>query len=95
MPVKNPYLDRLSSRDSGHHGRVAEKKAAKRMGGTQKPGSGSLPGAKGDIDLPEFLVENKATLAKSYSLKLDTLLKVYQEALEVGKSPALTPRCWS
>lgn len=35
--VDNPLLKRLAKQDSGHHGRVAEKKVAKRLGGRTQP----------------------------------------------------------
>lgn len=90
----NPYLNRIAKRDSGHHGRVAEKQTAKRLGGRTQPGSGAVEGAKGDVVLTastmQFLLENKATANDSMSIKLDWLLKVYQEALETGRVPALS-----
>lgn len=88
----NPFLRRLEKRDSGHHGRVAEKNTAKRLGGKLQPGSGNMDGAKGDVVIDAktpLLLENKATANDSISIKLDWLLKVYQEALETGKTPAL------
>lgn len=88
----NPFLNRANKRDSGHHGREAEKRIAKRLGGKQQPGSGALQGAKGDVVIDtaiNVLLENKATAADSISIKLDWLLKVYQEALEQGRTPAL------
>lgn len=86
----NPFLNRVAKRDSGHHGRVSEKATAKRLGGNLTPGSGALVDAKADFHLGQFLVENKATTSRSYTLKADTLAKVYQEALELGKIPALS-----
>lgn len=91
--MDSPYLRRLDKRSKGSHGVKAEKKFAKRIGGKQQVASGALDGAKGDVtlstDTHDFLIENKATANDSYKLKLDTLLKVYQEALEIGKTPAL------
>lgn len=91
--MSSPYLDRVKGRDTGHHGRKAEKKAAVRLRGKLTPGSGALDGAKGDIlverDSLDFLVENKATLKDSFSLRLGHLHKIYQEALEQSKTPAL------
>lgn len=72
------------------HGQRAEKKTARRIAGRANPGSGSLPGLKGDITLPSFLVENKCTEHKSISLKYEWLAKVTREAREVGRCPALT-----
>ncbi len=71
------------------HGRLAEAKTARRLGGRTHAGSGNL-GEKADFTIKQFKVENKATINASMSLKLDWLLKVSQEALEVGKTPALS-----
>jgi len=84
--VENPFLKRNQIR---LHGQKAEKRTAKRLAGRQTPGSGSLDGAKGDIELPEFLVENKATEFRSMVVKYDWLQKISREALAVSKEPAL------
>lgn len=86
----NPFFDRLTTKDKGVHGRKAEKYAAKRMNATAQPGSGALDGAKGDFSTADFLLENKATIGDSYSLKLETWAKIYHEAQAVGKNPALS-----
>ena len=72
------------------HGLKAEKKTAKRMGGTVVPGSGCGEYRKGDITHEDYLIENKSTLNRSLSLKLDWLLKIRQEAFEKIKIPALS-----
>lgn len=72
------------------HGQRAEKKTAKRFGVRPNAGSGSIEGFKGDITLPDFLVENKATEHKSISLKHAWLEKISREARQVGKVPAVT-----
>lgn len=59
-----------------------EKRAAKRYGGRPQAGSGALDHAKGDVrDKGISRGECKFTQAKSYSLKLDTLLKIESEAV--------------
>lgn len=75
----------------GHtHGQRAERKTAKRIGGTTRAGSGSIEGFKGDITLADFLVENKSTEHKSMSLKHAWLDKITREARSEGRTPALT-----
>ena len=86
--MSNPFVDRHKKRHS--HGQRSERKTAKRLDGRSRPGSGAVEGAKGDIDLPAFLAENKTTEHKSLSLKLDWLEKIDREAREEGKSPALS-----
>lgn len=87
-------MNRGNPKDKGAAGRKAEGSIAKRLKGELRPGSGSLEGAKGDLllDSPtfSFLMENKTTLGESFSMKKDWLLKIYQEALETNKTPALS-----
>lgn len=89
----NPFLRRINNRDNGFHGRKAEESLAKRLKGQQQPGSGALDGAKGDVKKDtsslRFLIESKATLDKSMGLQRDWLFKIYQEALEQNRIPAL------
>ena len=80
----------LSRRVGKCTGTRAEKRTAKRLGAKLTPASGGLDGAKGDMALPSFLIENKSTVNASMSLKLDWLLKIKQEALERGLTPAVT-----
>ena len=89
MATGNPLFDRGSPRDKGKHGRLAEKRTAKRLKATVTPGSGALDGAKGDFSLAQFLIENKATVKASYSLQQEVWHKIYAEALEQSKTPAL------
>jgi len=85
----NPFRDR-QNRGTHKHGQKSERKTAKRLGGRTRPGSGSVEGCKGDIALPDYLVENKSTEHKSISLKLSWLDKISREAREEGKEPALS-----
>lgn len=57
-----------------------EKRAAKREGGYVQPASGALSGAKGDVRAPGIRMECKFTRAKSFSLKLEELMKIEGEA---------------
>lgn len=86
---ENAYMTRRSSRRIGSAGRAAEKAAAKRIGGRQVPGSGAVPGQKGDIVVHDVLMEHKSTNRLSISVKYGTLLKVEQEAMERRRMPAL------
>jgi len=84
----NPWMKKHTGKKNDH-GRKAEVKAARRMGGKLHAGSGNM-GVKADFTVKEFKIENKATIHRSMKLDLDWLLKVSQEALEVGKTPALS-----
>lgn len=84
----NPFMQRLGK--IGKVGRDSEKHTAKRLHGKLKPASGAMPSAKGDMELPEFLVEAKSTVKDSIYLKRAWLKKIGQEALGVGKYPAVS-----
>ena len=53
------------------HGQRAEKLTSNRLAGKRRHGSGSIEGYKGDIEVADFLLENKSTIKKSISIKLD------------------------
>ena len=92
--MSSPFMNRGNPKDKGAAGRKAEGSIAKRLKGELRPGSGALDGAKGDMLLASpsftFLMENKTTLGESFSVKKEWVLKIYQEALETNKTPALS-----
>jgi hypothetical protein len=58
-----------------------EKRAAKRWNARGQPGSGAMDHTKGDVRKKGVLREEcKFTLAKSYTIKLEELLKIEREA---------------
>lgn len=65
------------------------KKIAKETGGRVVPNSGATPFAKGDISYPDCLVEHKQTSKQSFKLDKAILIKIYNEALAVGKEPII------
>ena len=87
--MSNPYLDRQKE-NIGTRGRKSESRTSKRLTGKLTAASGASAGSKGDITLPEFLLENKSTVKASLSIKLDWLRKIATEALGVCKEPALS-----
>jgi hypothetical protein len=87
--MDSPFMRRIAKRHAGHNGRVAEVKAADRLGGKLRLASGAVHGVKGDFITRQFLYENKATQTGTLSLKRDWCYKIYQEALEQDKIPAL------
>jgi len=82
-------MNRGNPRDKGRQGRLAEVKVAKRLGGRLTVGSGALDGDKGDIEVGDFLIESKTAMTSSIGIQKQWLLKIYQEALEKNKQPAL------
>ena len=85
MPEDFYELRRNKLKGIGKVGRVAETKTGKRLGGRMVAASGAMIGVKGDIDLDDFLVENKSTVNGSMSLKLQWLQKISHEALGRSK----------
>lgn len=65
------------------------KKIAKATGGRVVPNSGATPFAKGDISYEGQLVEHKMTAKQSFKLDKLILIKIYNEALKVGKEPVV------
>lgn len=77
------------SKSAQVRGRQSERRGAKLDGGKTVPMSGGGR-QKGDYRTSRFLVENKETDNKSYSLRLDVLYKAEQEALRTP--PGLLPQ---
>jgi hypothetical protein len=85
-----PYLKRAQANAKvGVSGRHAEVKAAQRLGTTPHVGSGNMDGLKGDYKVGDCLVENKSTVHATFSFRQEHFHKIYQEALELAKTPAL------
>jgi hypothetical protein len=66
-----------------------EKRVAKMTCGRVQPGSGNGFMHKADVRTIDFLIECKTTTKRSYSLSLDTILKVEREAILDGREFAL------
>ena len=85
-----PYMLRRQQHRIGKSGRKSEKRLTRDLEGRERPASGAMPGAKGDIDLGQVLLEAKSTTQASMGVKLDWLPKIAKEARAEGKSPALS-----
>lgn len=83
----------LGRRDksAGHrkHSDKTEKKLATLLAGRRQTASGSTMFAKGDVELPEFLLDSKETHAGVAKLDGAELVKINRQAREVGKTPGL------
>ncbi len=86
----NPFFKRLKDKGIGQAGRASEKNIAHHLKAKLKPASGSMTGAKGDMELPEFLLEAKSTVKDSIYIKREWLKKIGQESLGVNKYPAVS-----
>jgi hypothetical protein len=85
-----PYVVRRNQHRIGKSGRKSEKRVAKELGARERPASGAMAGAKGDMELKQALIEAKSTTGNSLSVSLDWLAKIAHEARSDGKTPALT-----
>lgn len=76
--------------DKKPHEKRQNKRLDKSIGGYLTPASGALDGAKGDRELDGTIkIEQKATDKKSISIKFEFLEKIFREAKQQGKDPAL------
>lgn len=66
-----------------------ERRGASAYGGRVRPGSGSKPGAKGDVRTRSELVEHKRTDKKSITFRVEVLEKIRREALLDGREALL------
>jgi hypothetical protein len=80
----------VQNRGKTIHGSLSEQKVSKRLDGKLNPGSGAVGGIKGDIKFEKILMESKATIKDSISIKLEWLAKISREATDASKTPALS-----
>lgn len=73
---------------SQKRGRLNEKRKVRKFGGRRTPGSGNKWGFRGDIKTEIFLIEDKYTDGKSFSLTEKLWEKAKKEALLEGRRPA-------
>ena len=86
---KKVAVDRFAV-DPNSHEKEQNKRLDRSIGGTATPGSGRLSGYKGDRELDgEFKIEEKATRAQSIAIRRKVLEKIYKEARQQNKEPAL------
>lgn len=76
-----------SEKNNKKEAQKRERGLAKRFGGKATPNSGAIEGFRGDVILDKYLVEDKFTNQKGYSLKLETLSKITKEAYEANREP--------
>jgi hypothetical protein len=86
--LKHGEKPKRGATDSQKRSRDQEKHVASREGGRKQPGSGSVDGFEGDVRVAKkYRGECKLTRAKSFSLKLEELLKLERQA-GAGELPA-------
>ena len=66
-----------------------ERKTARRYGGRTSPGSGNKWGWRGDVKTDIFLIDDKTTDKKSFSIPQKMWEKIRSEALKEQRRPAL------
>jgi hypothetical protein len=71
--------------------KISERELAKTIGGRVQIASGALPVAalKGDVKTKFFLLDDKTTVAKSYSLKLEDFRKIRKQAFDARRRPGM------
>lgn len=88
-PEEEPAKRKNTSRDIKRRSLRQERRAAAGVGGKTQPGSGAIPGRKGDFIIKgKVRGECKFTYASQYSLSLDTMYKIASEA-EGGEVPVV------
>lgn len=85
--ISVPFFNR--DKKPSKRGRNAERRAVSRLNATLIPGSGSLPGRKGDLKFRDFLIESKSTTKASIQVYRGWFEKIAIEARDVNKYPAL------
>lgn len=66
-----------------------EKDTAVRLKGRRQPGSGNTLFAKGDVKTEKFLISNKSTEKKQFSLRLSDWVEIENQALKEGREPLM------
>lgn len=79
----------LKDKTPQEKGRRYEKKLAKELRVKPQPASGALPLYKEDIEFEDWLIQVKHTTKKSYTIKLEDLTKLRNNATKIGKHPML------
>lgn len=71
--------------------KISEKDLARKLGGRVQVASGAMPVAslKGDVKTKHFLLDDKTTGAKSYSLRLEDFRKIRKQAFQANRRPAM------
>lgn len=67
--------------------RLQERKAAATYGGKVTPGSGNQWFKKADVQTSQMIIECKATMKNSYTIKADDLAKLNTQAVLEDKLP--------
>lgn len=82
---------RASKRNTRRQSEASEKRAAATHKGRVQPGSGALPVAafKGDVITKDWLIEDKVTGKKSFSVTLAMWKKIRAQAFGAGKRKPL------
>ena len=86
---KKPKLNTFKKQSTRVKSKQQENKIAERLGGSVQRASGAVSGHRGDIKLPEMLLEAKRTDQESFSIKKDWFEKISKEALINHKVPGL------
>lgn len=78
-----------SNKSNKEKAQIRERKLAERLGGKSQPNSGATDAAKGDIKIEKFLIDDKFTGTKGYTLKKEDLDKISREARGHNREPMM------
>lgn len=78
-----------SKKNNKKEAQKRERQLAKRLGGRATPNSGAMDGDKGDIVLPNFVIDDKFTNDLGYTLETELINKTSREAYERNREPGI------
>jgi len=88
-PSGNPYLTRLAAEGLNAHGKKSEQVVATKLGARLHLNSGAMVQNKSDASMKKYRLEVKSTVTSVLPLDLAWLVKIAQEALDHGQTPAV------
>jgi hypothetical protein len=86
-----PFGKAERNESSQMQGRRKEVALARDLGGNLQPGSGCFDGRGGDVRAGRFLIDSKYTKALSFTVTIQALRKLKQEAYESVRKPTPVP----
>lgn len=87
----NPFSKKGRSGSTiGRTGYSSEARVAKKLGAKPTPASGAMAGIKSDMTLEGIRIEAKSTQTYTLSIKYAWCVKITEEAIKLGQTPAIT-----
>lgn len=87
----NPFSKKgIAASSIGKTGLKSEARIAKGLGAKQTLASGAMQGMKSDMVLDTVRIESKSTTTNTLSIQYGWCIKITEEAMKYGQTPALT-----